>query len=741
MSVTEDQLKRITEEEETLRAVHESLEQQISWSYARLRTEEQRAQDLTQSIVAARRDVDKQMLASDEAVAHQLRDAKRDEIETLAQLKEKPYFARIILEEENQNGKIKEIEYKLGVAANTDCRIIDWRKAPIAKLYYEYKEGDEFSEEILGRSREGVVKVRNKVDIEDGELIGLACGLGVFSRHPETKEWTGQQHAQKAGRRNKRGQLPNVLQLITAEQFRMITDDAQSAVLIQGIAGSGKTTVALYRLAWLLHEDNSDLRSNEAAIVVFSKTLQRYINDALPSLGISDVDVLTFSEWAAPTLRRLVPTFCDTQGIRLSPMGRQPGIDRVKRSMATLLRLEEYADQIRSAVFSQLRSAATTMTIPPAMRLQIDKSLASTQKVLACLADLRSIARGLAPAAGLEEFSQFVDALIGKVLDYPYHLQALFSQPEALLYWDESKLLDRDLILRCKEHTSQLVAQQTVELADLGLLLRLSQCFGQLGKKRNGENGPFRHLVIDEVQDFGASELAACIASVENTTQLTIVGDTSQQVGDHASFPGWEKLRSHWSLGDELSQFHFLSVSHRSTLQIMRLGDHVLGEKRTTTGRPGSAPLWYHCRGEQTMVAEALSWLTRVTNKFPDMLLAVICSDDEEARYVHSLLTPTFPHTARLGTADDFTFDEGILVTTVREVKGLEFEAVMIWNVSARTYPDREGARRRLYVAITRAEEYVCIVSHTKPSPLLPSIDSKLVRGFLEEPPEEDAEE
>ncbi len=141
--------------------VLDSLKKQCQRSSDRLVAERERARELTAGLVAARRDEDKQMLASDEAVSHALKDHFDNNIKTISKLIEKPYFARIELEEE-EHGRPKSIEYKIGFAANPDCRIIDWRKAPISKLYYEYKEGEEYSELIQGRERLGRVVIRNQ---------------------------------------------------------------------------------------------------------------------------------------------------------------------------------------------------------------------------------------------------------------------------------------------------------------------------------------------------------------------------------------------------------------------------------------------------------------------------------------------------------------------------------------------------------------------------------------------------
>ncbi|MCB0322456.1 MAG: ATP-binding domain-containing protein [Bdellovibrionales bacterium] len=675
MSLPDDAQRLIEEEEQTLVTVMQSLREQFAIGTERYQMETARARDLTAQIVNARRDVDKQMLASDEAVSHSLSEAKREELRSIDRLLDKPYFARIVLEED-KDGRPYEIEYKLGTAANTDCRIIDWRRAPIAKLYYEYKEGEEYCELIQGRERNGIIKTRNKLGISSGILERVSCRYGDFFR--TDKGWSGtvREPGQATGERqaSEYGALRNILSLITPEQFRTITEDAETAVLIQGIAGSGKTTVALHRLAWLLHEDNSDIKPKEALVLVLSRAFKRYVRGVLPQLAIENVDVLTYFEWTQWTLRRLFgPDTPTGVALRRERIAAHPGVRRVKRSPALLVLLESHIAE---------------------GRLNLQRPLSAVLDVLA--------------------------------------------QPNKFLEHDRSGLLDRELVQQAAEHTRACLEHDTLDTADDALLLRIAQV-AQLGTfRKDGTPLPYRHVVADEIQDFSPVELETILASVQDASQLTLVGDTHQQLGRNAGFPGWEALRAHPELAEAGVVFSSLTVSHRSTLPIMRLADHVAGNPRTTEGRPGKAPIWFKCRQENEGVRQAIQWLGRVLERFPGTLAAVVCRTLGEAKHVQSLLEPTFGSAVRYGDDDTFTFEEGIVVTDVRRVKGLEFPNVLIWNPDARSYPAREQSRNMLYVAMTRAEELLCIVTWGEASPLLPPVTSKLVRGFEPDAIEED---
>jgi DNA helicase-2/ATP-dependent DNA helicase PcrA len=667
MSLTPEEQESVNTEEKVFATVKESVVGQIEKAERRLYAENQRARALTSEIHETRRVEDKALLASDEGVSHALKDSKREELETLKKQLDNPYFARISLEEEEANGSTKIIEYKLGFAANTDLRIIDWRKAPISKLYYEYKEGDDYLEEILGRERCGKVLLRNRIEVERGELKTVQNRFGTFHWNPKTATWEsgkGSMHRRKSTDSH----LPEILSLITAEQFRSITVDADTAILIQGVAGSGKTTVALHRLAWLLHHENSPLRPRECVFLMLSPALRRYVENSLPSAGISDVAVRTYHEWAGRTLKRLQG---DAELMLARPATPAPaGVQRVKRSLALLKALEAHR---------QGKGIEGSITIELLQR-------------------------------------DIVEVL---------------SNPTAITSRDETRLISEATVREALAWTRKNFEEGVFDWADDALLLRACQLRAGGVINEKGEFGGYGHIIVDEVQDLSPIELSTIIGSVKNHKDLTLVGDTSQNIDEHGSFPGWEKLRKHWNFSGDMSKYVSLEVSHRSTLPIMRLADHIQQRSLVKTGRNGRVPIWFKTRNESHGIEHVLKWLNKAVELYPSMVTAVICATPEEAKFAYKMLQPTFGQLVRLGDAYSFSFEEGILVTDVHQVKGLEFFSVLLWNPTPQSYGSHDYGRNLLYVAVTRAEENLCLVTWGRPASALPTFGaSKLVRSM-----------
>lgn len=638
----------------------------------RLENEQKRATELTKELVNAKTDEDKQLLASDESVSHSLVAKKLEQIDILTKQYEKPYFARFELEEEI-NGKKSKVEYKLGFYGNTDCRIIDWRKAPISKLYYEYKEGEEFFEVIQGKERQGIVTLKNKLEIENSVLTRISSSKGNFIKKDGIlSEMSGSYRSYEQGSKS---YLPNVISLITPEQFQMITEDAKTAVLIQGVAGSGKTTVALHRLAWLLHEDNSDLKKDEVIVVVLHNSLKSFILETLPSMEVHDVRILTFNEWATESIKNVLPNICSKQehtgktALNIAPTPCPHSISRVKSSMAILKALESYLLKKKSQN---------------------------------------------------EDIKEPLEEILN-----------ILSNSESIIQRDNTKMLSKEIIMQAYERSKQNFLNSQIDYVDIPLILRIIEIKTSGVYLKSGFVGKYKHIVVDEIQDFSAVSLACIIGGVESTNDLTLVGDTAQSINESSVFPGWDTLKKEWNFRDSMSRYISLTVSHRSTLPIMKLADFVQKRNIVKEGRLGRVPIWFKAFREQKGLKAIINWLLQAVQRYPSATTCVICRDLKEAKYAFSLLEPTFGSIIRIGDKDNFSFAEGIIVTEVSEIKGLEFCNVVIWNPTTKSYPNDEISRNLLYIAITRAEENLNITTWGRPTSLLPDIHSKLVRGVL----------
>jgi DNA helicase II / ATP-dependent DNA helicase PcrA len=616
------------------------------------------AREMTSSLVAARTAEDKQLLASDEAVAQGLTERIYEEAVQLEKQQQRPYFARFEIEEEAPSGSMRASEFKIGYRANPAARIVDWRQAPLARLYYEYQEGEEFSETIRDREREGVVTLRRQLEITQGELRRISCPQGTFIKD-ETGVWKEVVAGQNRTARSY-GKLPSILSLITPEQFRLITEDSLTAVILQGLAGSGKTTVALHRLSWMLF-NIPDISPTECSVIVRTHPLQAYIKASLASLELQEVPVLLFEEWMKQKLR----------------------LDHVVQ---------------RDHHHQPLLSAEAVAALEEGWTL-FDFKAASTEK----LTDLRRLGATFCRSVGLRT---------------------------AIQHRANASVLQRSFA-ECADRLDS----GNLEGADYTVLLRLSQ-LGTPQKFTSARRAP---LVVDEVQDYTALELACLVGSVKEYADLTLVGDISQQSDVVDSFPGWHSLISLRS--EERNKFTFveLVIGHRSTLPIMRLA-HALSPSASKPepleGRTGKVPQLVLTANEQDGISFICDWIEKSLEREPNSLIAVLCRDTDDARYAAGMLKPRFGDLLRHWTSGSFSLEEGVMIAEISKVKGLEFPSVLIWNPTSRSFTQSRQDQALLYIGVSRAEEELCIVSWQKPTQLLTSVDKSLLR-HLDLRPEE----
>jgi DNA helicase-2/ATP-dependent DNA helicase PcrA len=222
-----------------------------------------------------------------------------------------PYFAHLRLLE---NGRERDLCLGRATCIEGGVRIVDWRNAPISRIFYRYRQGEEYEENLAGRLRSGEVVARRTVQIHDGLLERVEAPEGIFTPNPDSPgDWQrlqrerpklsgGQATALRAyagddgaerrlgtdlagARRRIDKHLPEITGLIDPEQFELITRPSTGFLAIRGTAGSGKTTVALHRIAYLAFDDPG-FDSAETVFIVFSPALRNYVSHVLPALGV-----------------------------------------------------------------------------------------------------------------------------------------------------------------------------------------------------------------------------------------------------------------------------------------------------------------------------------------------------------------------------------------------------------------------------------------------------------------------
>lgn len=602
-----------------------------------------------------------------------------------------PYFAHLRLRRADGTQ-----EYLLGRTTFTDpasgVRIIDWRVAPVARIFYAYEEGDDFEEYFGDRLAEGVVEVRRLVVIERGILTRIRAG-GLSLERTATGEWRdagprstlggGSGTAVRSGslgvgtgESGRAGQF-DVTAMLDAEQFEALSVGADRPLLVLGSAGSGKTTVALHRLARIASDPRA-IGRGPMRVIVPEEGLARLSRRLLAPLELKGMSVQTLDAWAYAAA-------CEAFGVKeIKLSGETPALtSRLKRHPALRPVLAQRIGKIRSDNLTLTR---------------LRKRLAEALTDRAFLAGVVAASQGDVPTPAIDDTVRHTMLQLAT----PLAKELEGYHPESLQTIDG---------LSVEESTPDELAG-TVDVEDLPLLLFLKAQHSTL------ELGTLGHVVLDEAEDFSLFELAVVRQQLGKTRSCTLAGDEMQQTS--SSFSGWPAALAELGIHDAATCR--LSVSYRCPRPVIELARHVLGplapEEPPRISREGAPVGFHHFPDEAQAHLFIREGLKDLLEREPRASVAIIASSPEAAKGFYRMVDD-MPST-RLVLEGQFTFEPGVDVTDVDSIKGLEFDYVILPDATARAWPTTDESRRKLHVAITRTSHQLWVVSSGVRSRLLP---------------------
>jgi DNA helicase-2/ATP-dependent DNA helicase PcrA len=623
-----------------------------------------------------------------------------------------PYFGHLRLCE-GQAERRRERDVLVGRATFVDTargvRVVDWRNAPVSQLFYRYPEGSDYEERFGTRTVEGEILVRRTVTITDGALERIASPQGIWTR--SANGWTradvpdfalagGEGTATRprgilgaaSGEQRLDRHLPEIAALIDPRQFELITARGAGVVVIQGGAGSGKTTIGLHRIAYLGYAQPARFSPRHMLVVTWGSALAAYIAEVLPALGVHGVPVVTFAEWAGKELARAYPT------LRVPIVDdAPPSVGRLKSHPAVLHELERRARAHRGRRTSRAL-------------IELWADLLTDRPRLAAL--LAGDARMPMSEDELGHAHRFITDRVAGVLDRepPERRRERQPAPE-----DEDVRGETGIDgLRTEDERAAL------DLDDVAMLLRLDQLVR--GRKRR-----YAHLFVDEAQDLSPLALSTLIGAVHlakgGQPSVTLAGDTDQRLFLDNGFSDWRTVLADLGLGHVAIEP--LRISYRSTREILALARAAmgpLGSPEPPLAPRSGAPVEAHrFPGTGAAVAFLGEALRALAAREPRATVAVLARHPEQAdRYHDGLRLAEIPALRRV-RAQNFSFRPGVEVTDIRQVKGLEFDYVVLADVNAGTFGSDDESRHLFHIAATRAAHQLWLLVTATPSPLVPA--------------------
>lgn len=646
-------------------------------------------------------------------------------------LRSSPYFGRIdFLEEGMPADKLDRIYIGLSTLLDEDTMepiIYDWR-SPIASMFYD---------NTLGRTRytlqegqvEGELLLKRQYKIVDG-TIHLMFDSGIRIGDDMLQFMLGKSSDEK---------MKSIVTTIQSEQNKVIRNEEYPVLIVQGAAGSGKTSIALQRVAYLLYKYRKSIQADQMILFSPNPIFSDYISNVLPELGEDNMRQTTFQDFAEHRLSGFI-----------APE------DRFTQMEAMLTAPAEMEQYQRSAGIAYKVSASFLQVIQNYLKLLTDEGMAFDpipygEQAWKSEEKLHELFYGRFGHHQIHVRLERIDeALRGELAELEERqsrklYRTMLKHPKYLGTEEELKSMSRKHVRRkvavmadfMKEHlfVNPLKAYRKL-FADPELFQRVAAgteipdpnvwkavCDYTLVRLDAGtapcEDVPallflyesitgwnsfnsIRHVILDEAQDYSPFQFEM-IRRLFPRSKLTLLGDLNQAIQPHMRIESYGFVSELY--GKEQTGILRLTKSYRSTAEIVEFTKAMLpgGETIEAFSRSGEKPrlLAYGNSGED-QAARAVE-LIRTLQKDGAASIAIICKTAAESAAAYQALAEAgAPAQLHLITKDETDFKNALVVVPVYLAKGLEFDSVLIWDAGAAVYGSEEE-RKLFYTACTRA--------------------------------------
>ena len=662
-----------------------------------------------------------------------MRDHMQSALKRNQRATKKPYFGRIdFLDETLQKEEALYIG-RGGIAKDTTHQVVvDWR-APVANAYYENGLGECSYHAPDGRELPIRLDLKRTYEIDNGRL------LDYF----DTEVIANDELLTKYLAKNKQAVLGEIIATIQKEQNDIIRKTPYHNIIVQGVAGSGKTTVAMHRISFILYNYAERFRPEDFYIVGSNRILLEYITGVLPDLDVYGIRQMTMEQLFV----RLLYEDWDEQSCSIleNTAAAQGSMDR--GTFGWFQALTEFGVRIEAERICMDSVVLDRRQFVEGLKGGVagvfDEREGEPQPT-----DLVELLSGKAIRDYVEQTNASVqtkinmlnERLIIKIKDEFLKNGLRYSEKERKAILKEyrgyfgKKIFDISIfelyqrfLLEQKEKGYEVsVPEQAYDVYDLAALAYLYKRM-----KETEVISEAHHVVIDEAQDYGMMAYAVLKYCMKDCT-YTVMGDVSQNIHFGFGLADWEELRKLLCSQDGDS-FGILKKSYRNTVEISEFATKIL-HHGSFEPYPVE-PIIRHGKEVEVMqlptkreLYEETARRCRAWQKQGLNTIAIVCRTPEKAELVARQLGRLIPVCE--SNLEKAVFSDGIMVLPVVYTKGLEFDAVLIFDPDKEEYPVDDGHAKLLYVAATRALHELCVLYRED------------LTGLIEEPlPEEKQKE
>jgi len=601
----------------------------------------------------------------------------------LLKLVDSPYFGRIdfVTGEPPETNLIYIGIHSFADQSRRVNLIYDWR-APISSMFYDYELGKASYETPAGPA-EGDIVLKRQYRITEGKMeFMLENAVSILD-----------DVLQEELSRSSDDRMKNIVATIQRDQNAVIRNETARVMIIQGVAGSGKTSIALHRIAFLLYRFRETVKATDILIISPNKVFADYISNVLPELGEEHIPEIGMEDLASEMLEHKYQFQTFFEQVTLLLDEPNPAfIERIraKASFEFLSKLNQYLIHIENYyfTFTELRIAGTVVPFPfIEERFKAYHRIPLLKRFPEVVKDIQNYLRNnMQRKLNGREKAQLWEAVprmfkLSNVIDLYNDFYSWIKKPH--LFKMENGIL---------------------EYGDVFPLIYFKI-------RLEGFQSRFdhvKHLLVDEMQDYTPVQYA--VLSRIFHCKKTILGDVSQTVNPYSASSA-ETIEKIFPQADIVKLFR----SYRSTWEITAFSQNI-------SRNPSIIPMERH--GEPPSVkgfdnnAAEIAFIENQISRFkesPHASMGIVCKTQEQANVLYERLKSPGVH---LLTADSSAFTNGVIIATVHLSKGLEFDVVVIPFVSANNY-HTDVDRSMLYIACTRAMHELTLTYSTQRSPFV----------------------
>lgn len=594
--------------------------------------------------------------------------SKGNYLQRLFRIQNKPYFGSIRFKEE---GSEEEDNIYIGITHvedKLDYYVHDWR-SPICSMFYDYETGPASYKAPSGIIKGNIIKKRQYI-IEDAEL------KHIFDNDLNISDSL----LQEVLAEESSDKMKNIVNTIQEEQNKVIRNTEDKNLIVEGIAGSGKTSVALHRIAFLLYRI-PNLTSSNVVVFTPNKVFSEYISNVLPELGEDNTYDMTFYDLLCQNINEYKDIENFTDFISRYYKGNVDNYDMVKykQSDEIIKDIDSYINNLLSTIkFNNKLEYYNFIEIDTE---ELNNMLNYKYNRFPLFERIKEISKRIASNnyEGSTKNASSIEKKLKELLNIKLDLKDIFNN----FYQSEySKYKDK-------------VNDKYLYYEDACIFLYIKSLLVGFNT-----NHVIKEIVIDEAQDYNKLQYLI-IKKTFKTSNYTILGDTNQTINPYYKYDSLEELTSIF----ESSKYITLTKTYRSTGKIIDYTNKILGLNHVTAIRNEKA--------SDIIFRNNITkndFLTDINNlKTTSKSIAIITKNDSEAEEVYNMLKDDLD----IMLIDGFGHIKRDLVVVPSYVaKGLEFDSVIIYTDEDNKYQEKD--KYLFYVACTRAQHNLIIYNNSK---------------------------